>query len=129
MKRLNTQEPELYEVAYSFGLLLVEMQKYSEAAGYLEQAVRGLPGRARIHYNLGLLYQHLGNARLAENELNAALLIEPRNLDFQYGLVDHYLKRGLFEQARPIAEDMASMHPENPIGHQILEFIKTSTGR
>ena len=129
LREVVTQQPELYEVAYSFGLLLVEMQKYSEAAGYLEQAVRGLPGRARIHYNLGLLYQHLGNARLAENELNAALLIEPRNLDFQYGLVDHYLKRGLFEQARPIAEDMASMHPENPIGHQILEFIKTSTGR
>ena len=129
LRDVVTQQPELYEVAYSFGLLLVEMQKYSEAAGYLEQAVRGLPGRARIHYNLGLLYQHLGDAGLAENELKAALLLEPRSLDFQYGLVDHYLKRGLFEKARPIAEDMASMHPENPIGSQVLQFIKTNTGR
>jgi len=129
LREVLTQQPELYEVHYSFGLLLVEMQKYREATGYLEQAVKGLPGRARIHYNLGLLYQHLQNPGLAENELRAAVLIEPENLDFQYGLVDHYLKRGLFEKARPIAEDMASMHPENPIGGQILEYIRTSTGR
>jgi len=129
LREVITQQPELYEVAYSFGLLLVEMQKYREAAGYLEQSARGLPGRARIHYNLGLLYQHLQETGLAENELRAALLIEPGNLDFQYGLVDHYLKRGLFEKARPIAGDMASMHPENPIGSQILEYIKNSTGR
>ena len=116
-------------MAYSFGLLLVEMQKYREAATYLEQASRGLPRQARIHYNLGLLYAHLQNMTGAENELRAALELEPRNLDFQYGLADHYLKRGLFEQARPIVEDMASMHPENPIGNQMLNFIRQNTGR
>jgi len=124
-----TEQPELHEVAYSFGLLLVELKKYREAVTYLERAVSGLPGRARIHYNLGLLYQHLQDARLAEKELLAALALEPHSLDFQYGLVDHYLKRGLFEQARPIAERMASQHPENPIGGQILEYIKRNTGR
>jgi tetratricopeptide (TPR) repeat protein len=88
-----------------------------------------LPERARIHYNLGLLYQHLQNAVKAEAELEIALALDPQNLDFQYGLVDHYLKRGLFEKARPIAETMASMHPGNPIGTQILEHIKQNTGR
>jgi hypothetical protein len=57
------------------------------------------------------------------------LALEPGNLDFQYGLADHYLKRGLLEQARPIAEMMASQHPENPIGGQMLQFIQRSTGR
>jgi tetratricopeptide (TPR) repeat protein len=103
---------------------LVELKKYREATGYLERAVTGLPGRARIHYNLGLLYAFLQNATGAEQELRAALVLEPQSLDFQYGLADFYLKRGMFEQARAVAEDMAKMHPDNPIGGQMLEFIK-----
>ena len=128
LRQVVTDQPELYDAAYSLGLLLVEMQNYSEATTYLEKASKGLPGRARIHYNLGLLYAHLQNMIAAESELRAALDLEPQSLDFQYGLADFYLKRGLFEQARPIVEDMASMHPENPIGAQMLEFIRRNTG-
>jgi predicted Zn-dependent protease len=62
-------------------------------------------------------------------ELKAALALEPRSLDYQFGLADHYLKRGRFEEARPIVEDMVSMHPENPIGSQMLNFIQSNTGR
>jgi len=129
LREVVTEQPELYDVAYSFGLLLVEVQKYREAVVYLERASKGLPERARIHYNLGLLYAHLQNITAAESELRTALALEPRNLDFQYGLVDHYLKRGLFEQARPIAEAMASMHPDNPIGGQMLNYIRMNTGK
>ena len=98
-------------------------------SGYLEQASKGLPERPRIHYNLGLLYQHMHVDTKAEAELRAALLIEPQNLDFQFGLADYYLKRDRFEEARPIVEDMVSMHPENPIGSQMLNFIRQNTGR
>jgi tetratricopeptide (TPR) repeat protein len=129
LKGALTANPELYDLAYSLGLLLVEMQQYGEALGYLEQASKGLPERPRIHYNLGLLYQHMHVDTKAEAELRAALLIEPQNLDFQFGLADHYLQRGRFEEARPIAEDMVSMHPENPIGSQMLEFIRQNTGK
>ena len=106
-----------------------EMQNYQEGVAYLEKASRGMPGNARIHYNLGLLYAFMQNPAGAESELQAALTLEPRNLDFQYGLADFYLKRGQFEQARKMAEVMASMHPENPIGRQMLDFIRTNTGR
>jgi len=128
LREVVDDEPELYDAAYSLGLLLVEMQNYREGVFYLEQASRGMPERARIHYNLGLLNAQLQNIAAAETELRAALNLEPQNLEFQYGLADFYLKRGLFEQARPIAEDMAAMHPENPIGGQILEFIRRNTG-
>jgi tetratricopeptide (TPR) repeat protein len=80
-----------------------------------------------MHYNLGLLYQHLRNLPAAESELRAALELVPGSLEFQYGLADHYLKRGMFDEARQVAEDMASMHPENPIGRQILDFIQKNT--
>lgn len=129
LREVVKDEPELYDAAYSLGLLLVEMQNYSEGAAYLEQASKGMPDRARIHYNLGLLNAQLQNISAAETELRAALNLEPQNLEFQYGLADFYLKRGLFEQARPIAEDMATLHPENPIGAQMLDFIRRNTGR
>ena len=129
LREVITDWPEQYEAAYSLGLLLVEMQNYREGVSYLEQASKGLPARSRIHYNLGLLYAQLQNTMGAESELRAALTLEPGNLEFQYGLADFYLKRGLFEKARPIAEDMVSMHPENPIGKQMLSFIQRNTGR
>jgi tetratricopeptide (TPR) repeat protein len=129
LREVVTAEPELYEIAYSFGLLLVEMQKYSEAVTYLEKASRGLPDRARIHYNLGLLYQQLKRTLRAEKELQLAMMLEPRNLDFQYGLADHYLKRNMLQEARRIAKKMASMHPDNPVGSRILDYIDKTMDR
>jgi tetratricopeptide (TPR) repeat protein len=122
-------DPELPELAYSLGLLLVEMQQYPEALSYLKQAAEGLPNRSRAHYNLGLLYQFLQNLPGAENSLRTALALEPRNLEYLYALADYYLKLGRFEDARPIAEAMVSMHPENPVGGQMLEFIRRNTGQ
>ena len=129
LREVVRDEPELYDAAYSLGLLLAELQNYSEGVKYLEIASRGLPERARIHYNLGLIYAFQQNMAAAEDELRAALNLEPQSLDFQYGLADFYLKSGQFEKARPIVEDMASMHPENPIGGQMLEFIRRNTGK
>jgi len=129
LREVVTAQPELYEMAYSLGLLLAEIQNFPEAVVYLEQASKGLPDNARIRYNLGLLYQFMQDNVRAEAELRGALELEPRNADFQYGLADHYLKRGLLEEARPIAEDMVSMHPENPVGSQLLDHIRRTTGR
>jgi tetratricopeptide (TPR) repeat protein len=123
LREVVESEPQLYEISYSLGLLLVEMQKYNDAVTYLEKAARGMPKRARIHYNLGLLYQQMQRIMRAEKELQMAMMLEPQSLDFQYGLADHYLKRGMLREARHIAEKMAATHPDNPIGSQILNYI------
>ena len=65
----------------------------------------------------------------AEKELQWALMLEPENLDFQYGLADHYLKRGMLQEAKGIAEQMAALHPDNPIGSQILNYIESIKGK
>jgi tetratricopeptide (TPR) repeat protein len=129
LREVVASQPELYEAAYSLGLLLIELQNYDEGAEYLQKASAGLPDNARIHYNLGLLYAFMRNPAAAERELQAALTLEPANLDYQYGLADFYLKRGQLEQARKMAEVMASMHPENPVGRQMLEFIDANSRR
>jgi len=116
--------PDLYEAAYSLGLLLAETEQYTEAVIFLEQAAGGLPKRARIHYNLGLILQVLKRDEESETSLQRSLELEPANLDFLYALADHYIKRGRFEKARPIAEQMVSKYPDQRVGHDILRFLE-----
>ena len=85
-----------------------------------------MPERGRIHYNLGLLYQQEQNVIMAESKLRQALETDPQSLEFQYGLADHYIKRGLFAQALPIVELMIQTHPEEQIGMQMMQFIQRS---
>ena len=128
LRRAVEVDPQQYQLIYNLGLLLVEMQRPREALEYLARASDGMPDRSRIHYNLGLLYQQEGDLVRAEQKLVQALRLEPANLDFQYALADHYIKRGLFERAIPMAEAMIATHPENPIGVQIMNYIRQQIG-
>jgi len=128
LREVVTDQPELYQVHYSLGLLLAEEKKYTEAAGFLQSAAVGMPQRSRVHYNLGLLRQQLGQDEQAEAALARAVALEPENLDFLYAMADFYLKRGRFDDARPVAEQMVQYHPDQRIGHEILGFIKLRTG-
>ena len=124
LRELVTSQPEMYEVHYSLGLLLAEEKKYAEAAKHLDLAAKGMPARARIHYNLGLLLQHLKKDSDAEVSLLKAKELEPDNLDYLYALADFYLKRNKLQQARSIAEKMIAKHPNQRIGHDILNLIQ-----
>jgi tetratricopeptide (TPR) repeat protein len=128
LREVVEAQPELYDMTYSLGLLLVEMQRADEALTFLARASEGLPERARIHYNLGLLYQQTGDIQRAEHKLLQAARLEPANLDFLYGLADHYIKRGMFDRAIPVVEAMIATHPENPIGMQMMGFIRQALG-
>jgi len=127
LREVLQADPDMHEVAYSLGLLLAEAKRYEEAAVYLEKAARGMPQRARIHYNLGLLLQLLGRDSEGEQELLAALRIEPDNIDFLYAVADHYLKRGRLGEAKRMAERMIEKHPSNRLGHNLLGFINNRT--
>jgi tetratricopeptide (TPR) repeat protein len=93
----------------------------------LQRAAENMPERSRIHYNLGLLLAQLKRDPEAERALQKALAIEQDNLDFLYALAEFYIKRGRFDEARPLAERMAVTYPSNPIGRNLLNFIKRKT--
>jgi Tfp pilus assembly protein PilF len=126
LREVAASQPEIYEVHYSLGLLLAEEKKYAEAANQLKQAAGGMPHRARVHYNLGLLLQHLEQDSDAEAALLKARELEPDNLDYLYALADFYIKRQKLKQAGDIAREMVARHPEQQIGHDILNFIQNN---
>jgi len=115
--------PELYEIAYSLGLLLAEMKKYDQAAMVLEKAAKGMPKHARVHYNLGLLCQYLKRDEKAEQALLKALEIDPNSMEYLYALADFYLKREQFQKAKNMAQQMVMKHPNEPIGQELLGII------
>ena len=123
LREVVTDHPDFYEIKYSLGLLLAETKQYEEAVKYLREAAVGMPYRTRIHYNLGLLLQQLGKDAEAEAALRSALDIEPASMDFLYALADFYVKRGKFQEARLIAEQMISEHPSSPVGTDLMKFI------
>jgi Tfp pilus assembly protein PilF len=124
LREVVTFHPEMYEVHYSLGLLLAEEKKYAEAANYLIQAAKGMPNRDRIHYNLGLLFQQLKRDSDAEASLLKAQELAPDNLNYLYALADFYLKRKKLQKARSIAQEMVARHPNQRVGHDILQLIE-----
>jgi tetratricopeptide (TPR) repeat protein len=125
--RLN---PKIAEVYYSLGLLLAEDEKrLAEAAKTLGQAAELAPKNARIHYNLGLALQKLGRPDEAERELQAALELAPRTVDFLNALCVLYVQQQRWPQAISCAEQLVRISPENPQFQQLLEQVKGEGGR
>lgn len=124
LREIIDDYPEQYEAAYSLGLLLAEMNKLADAAIYLGRAAKGMPDRTRVSYNLGLIQQHLERLPEAEATLTRIVEMEPENLDYLYALADHYVKRGEFEKALPIAERMIATHPDQKVGRDIKAYVE-----
>ncbi|MEZ5083150.1 MAG: tetratricopeptide repeat protein, partial [Bacteroidales bacterium] len=112
------------DLYYSLGLLLAEQQKYTEAVEFLKIALEQMPDRIRIHFNLGLIYQHLGENSKAESVLMKGLSVQPEDFDLLFALADFYLKTNQFEKAKPIAEKLKIRYPENSIGQDLLNVIQ-----
>lgn len=58
-----------------------------------------MPGRARIFYNLELIYQYLDNPAKADSLLINGVELEPINQGFIYALADFFSKSGNSKKA------------------------------
>jgi tetratricopeptide (TPR) repeat protein len=128
LTEIVTAYPDQFDASYSLGLLLAEMNRYDEALVYLERAAEGMPERARVFYNLGLAAQAAHRLDEAETALRRAVELAPSDFDAMYALADHYVKRGEYRKALPIAERMIAAEPANPAGGRIKEHIEKALG-
>jgi Flp pilus assembly protein TadD len=109
------------------GTLRAERGQYDEAVLYLKRAAQGMPERARVHYNLGVLLDYLQKDNEAEAALLKALELEPDHMDYLRAVAEFYLKRKRFPDAKRIAEHMIRKHPSKELGPRILDFINRNT--
>ena len=122
LREVVDQQPELYEVAYSLGLLLAEMKKYKDAESYLGKAAAGM-AYGRANYNHGQVLLVLNQPKEAEEALLTALSLEPQEQEFFFALADLYLKSGQPEKAQALANDMIRQSPEHSAARELLNYL------
>lgn len=90
-----------------------ETDRPDEAVKQYEQAIRIDDRFFPAKVNLAVLYSQRGQNEKAERLLRDVVRDEPDLYDAAYSL-------GLL---------LVEMHPDNPIGAQMLNFIRTNTGK
>ena len=123
LREVVDQQPELYEVAYSLGLLLAEMQQYEDAEIYLGKAASGM-AYGRTYYNHGQVLLVLNRPEQAEKSLLKALTLEPQEQDFFIALADFYLKSGQQGKAKALADDMIRKFPDYSAARELLRYLQ-----
>jgi Tfp pilus assembly protein PilF len=114
---------DLPEVHYSLGLLLAEEKRYTEAALHLESASQAMPRYARVHYNLGQIWDYLNRADKAQAALERSYALEPENPDHLNALVRFYVKHGNFARIENVAQGILTHDPENAVGRQLRQLV------
>src|ERR1700723_3432980 len=98
-------------LAFSAGLALASVAKYSQAEDFFSRTLESEPGNFDVLYNLGLAAFHAEHRQRAHDVLQAALAEQPRNVDTLYnlGVVDIHLKRSA--DALPLLGQAAHLDP------------------
>jgi len=115
--------PNLYEVSYSLGLLLAEMNNLSEAAIYLGQAADGMPVYSRARYNQALALLKLGRIEEGERALLQALEVDSQNRQYFTTIINLYLGMNQKKKAIQLAEKILAQHPEHAEAQEIMQLL------
>lgn len=119
---LERQALENFEQGYD---LLME-DNCEEAVAYLARAVHLADGNARYHayYGKALAYDKT-TYRQAEAEFQAALRVEPDNLDYRLMLAELFIKIGLVKRAEGELSRILEKSPANYEARSLLDSLLT----
>lgn len=107
--------PGMAEAHYTLGLLLAEDEaRLRQAAEHLSEAAQRSPENARIQYNTGLAFQHLGAPTEAERFLLAARRLEPESPDYINALTIFYIQQEKWDAALAYTDTLMAAVPPSP---------------
>ncbi|MSM41413.1 MAG: tetratricopeptide repeat protein [Geobacter sp.] len=86
------------------------------------------PGKARPHYNLGVVLSRRGLLDAAESEFRAALAIDPRHARARYNLGVIRASRGEYAAAQSDYEAALALDPALAEAHNALGSLRAATG-
>ena len=117
---LEEQAAENFEQGYS---LLME-DEYEQAAPYLARAVHLVGGNSRYRAYYGKsLSASKETYRQAEGEFQAALRLEPDNIEYRLMLADIFVKIGLVKRAEGELRRILERAPNNHEAHSLLDSL------
>ena len=92
--------------------------------GEKEEAADGMPGFTRARYNYALVLLKLQHWQEGEQQLLWLLEAEPLNTQYFTTLADLYLRFGMKERARTLAQRILEKNPEFEAGQQLFNALQ-----
>jgi curved DNA-binding protein CbpA len=124
----SSSEADVSRAAASFqrGLDALQDNRPDEAIRFLAEAAMLSPreARYRAHYGHALIRQS-NTRRIAETELQAALLIEPDNASYRVMLAELYKQLGLQKRAEGELERALAVEPGNEAARSLLLGLRS----
>jgi choline-sulfatase len=98
--------------AFDYAQALEKLGKLTEACEVLETSLKGNPSQFPARLLLGQIYLGLHDPKNAQDQLEAALLLEPKNVEAALNLARAQLDQEAFAEAQTTLEPLAqSPHP------------------
>lgn len=126
---MGSAEPESGRAEYSFreGLGALEQGRISAAITHLANASRLEPQQARYRAYYGRALAASENTRrLAENEIQAAVRLEPANAAFRTMLAELYFDLKFNRRAQTELDRALTIDPNNATAHSLLRKLQKS---
>jgi predicted CXXCH cytochrome family protein len=121
LQDMVANHPEVTDGYYYLALLRGEQQRYGEAIQLLETATDRNVSNPRLFYNLGLLYQMIGQEQRCEEAFLKGLKIDPCNFDLLYAVFAFEVKRNDRQKALPYLERLRACFPKD---QQVMALYK-----
>lgn len=121
-KLLDLKENPVY---YSnLALTLYQQNRLEEAAKLYERAIEMDNKKAGRFVSLAHVYGELGDMEKALDRFEAAIRLEPRNLDYLWNLLDYYEKFSRFSDMRRTIKRILELDPYNETAKARLILIE-----
>ena len=120
------QEFPYLPLPYAYaGDALVALGRLNEAAEYYG-AANDLEESAKLHFNLGLIYQRIKQLKLAGEHFERAVSMDPIIPEFQLQLARHYILTRDLPKASKAVEALLALDPAHDIGLTLKRLLEAS---
>jgi choline-sulfatase len=113
LKNAMAIRPDDAEAALLGGKALAKAHDPAGARDALETSLKRVPGQFQARLLLGNVYLELKDARAAEDEFEAALLLQSENVEAQIGLAKAHISDRSFSDAIQLLEALSKTHGKN----------------
>ncbi len=121
----NTAAVDARQVRKDFdsAMKLIKAEKYGKGIELLSKVTERSKNNSPPYINLAMAYHRAGNLKLAEQNLQTALKIDPDNpvASHEYALL--YRKSGRFSEARDLYEKTLAKYPDFNLAHRNLGIL------
>jgi len=124
-------DPHNAKAIRSLAQAYYDMGNTEESIRTYETAIReetNLRTRADLYFNLGILYDKVGNFEMAEENFLNALDLNPEDQEAILGMAQTFEKSEKWRKAEKFYKELISLDPENPVYYRGMARVQMKQG-